>query len=145
MPVGIGHPTGWKKGYDGSAVRVQPPMIASRLKYRVRAVEMDQCIVLPPFFSHAVSACHDCIQCCIAFSRGVSNWRRAHLDSSRGKVLVLVSGRLLFVFTPLECPLPRLRRGQSYRRLDDARLSLAACDRNMSLVVRPSGSYWFQD
>ncbi len=106
MPVGIGHPTGWKKGYDGSAVRFQPPMITSRLKYRSRAVEMDQCIVLPPFFSHTVSACHDCIQCCITFSLGVSNWRRTHLDSSRGKVLVLVSGRLLSMFTPLGCPLP---------------------------------------
>ena len=106
MPTGIGHPTGWKKGYDGSTVRFQPPMIASRLKCRARAVEMDHCIVLPPFFSHVVSACHDCIQCCITFSRDVSNWRRAHLDSSRGKVLVLVSGRLLFVFTPLGCLLP---------------------------------------
>ena len=143
MPTGIGHPTGWKKGYDGSAVRFQPPMTASRLKCRTRAVEMDQCIVLPPFFTHVVSACHDCIQCCITFSRDVSNWRRAHLDSSRGKLLVLVSGRLLFVHSSW-VPSARLRCSRSYRRLDDARLSLAACDRKMVLVARPSGSCWLQ-
>jgi hypothetical protein len=51
-------------------------------------------------------------------------------------------------------PSARLRCGRSYRRLDDACLSLSACNRNMALVVRllqprPCFGYnyscWLQD